>query len=159
MSVPSPFVGLLDVRPQQPGQPCVQVDPVPDAHKKSKVSERSPGVSAAFQSLLDQILQQHQEETKRLEQQVQKLRDERLKHNTPTSLELLQEQCLASEEAYQAQSPQEKFSAGDAFAHSPRLRKQHVGKREMNASQLLDAGLLLRGSHLSHNQHHLFLGP
>ena len=140
---PSPFVGLLDVRPFQPSEPGLSRDPVPQhggwkcenagRHEAKDAHAEGHSVSAAFQSLLDQISQQHRAEILELEKQISSLQGMLLKLNTGTS-EKFDDTLMASDGAWQTT-----VQMKSAINSETRLRKQHQGKREMQASQLLDA--------------------
>ena len=139
---PSPFVGLLDVRPFQPSEPGLPRDLVPQrdirkyedaARHEAKDAQEGRSASAAFQSLLDQISQQHRAEILDLEKQISSLQGMLVQLNTGTT-EKLEEPLMVSDDAWQTTVQMK--SEG---VHCKRLRKQHQGKREMHASQLLDA--------------------
>ncbi|CAE7231662.1 Catsper1 [Symbiodinium sp. CCMP2456] len=144
---PSPFVGLLDVRPSQPSEPGLSRDPVPQhdmrksedaARHEANDAQEGQGVSAAFQSLLDQISQQHRAEILDLEKQISSLQGMLVQLNTGTT-EKFEEPLMVSDGAWQATVQMKSAGNTEGGSHCTRLRKQHQGKREMQASQLLDA--------------------
>ena len=142
MSTQAPFIGLLDVKPQQPGEPGMQRDCVPQALGNIKFQDARQvsdcGISGAFQSVLDQLSQLHRREILDRQLQIEKLQAELLKLGSGATDTL--DKAWKSEGFWQTQGPSQGCSGlGEAFTHSTRMRKQHHGKREMQASQLLNA--------------------